>query len=51
MKKEKIAYIHGYNGSPNGISFNILSKYLAEYYDVIGIDYDEANPNIEQIKL
>ena len=24
MKKEKIAYIHGYNGSPNGISFNSL---------------------------
>lgn len=50
MKREKIAYIHGYNGSPNGTSFEILSKYLGDYYEIVGIDYDEANPNIEQIK-
>ena len=38
MLKEKIAYIHGYNGSPNDVSFNILSKRLNKYYEIIGID-------------
>ena len=51
MLKEKIAYIHGYNGSPNDVSFNILSKRLNKYYEIIGIDYDKENIDIEHIKL
>lgn len=51
MVKEKIAYIHGYNGSPNGVSFNILSKYLNKNYELVGIDYDEENIDIDSLKL
>ena len=51
MAKEKIAYIHGYNGSPNGTSFNILSKYLDKNFELIGIDYDEENIDIDSLKL
>ena len=51
MVKEKIAYIHGYNGSPNGVSFSILSKYLNKNYKLVGIDYDEENIDIDSLKL
>ena len=50
MTKEKIAYIHGYNGSPNGASFNILSKYINKNYELVGIDYDEENIHIDSLK-
>ena len=51
MVKEKIAYIHGYNGSPNGVSFNILSKYVNKNYKLVEIDYDEENIDIDSLKL
>ena len=51
MVKEKIAYIHGYNGSPNGVSFNILSKYVNKNYELIWINYDEENIDIDSLKL
>ena len=50
MGKEKIAYIHGYNGSPNDVSFNILSKYVNKNYELLGIDYDEENIDIDSLK-
>ena len=51
MGKEKIAYIHGYNGSPNDVSFNILSKYVNKNYELVGIDYDAENIDIDSLKL
>ena len=50
MIKEKIAYIPEYNDSPNGISFNILSKYLNKKYELVEIDYDEGAIDIDSIK-
>lgn len=51
MTKEKIAYIHEYNGSPNDVSFNILSKYVNKNYELVDIDYDEENIDIDSLKL
>lgn len=51
MVKEKIAYIHGYNDSQNGVSFNILSKYVNKNYEFVWIDYDEKNVDIDSLRL
>ena len=51
MAKEKIAYIHGYNGSPNDASFNVLSKYINKNYELISIDYDAENIDIDYLRL
>ena len=50
MIKEKIAYIPGYNDSPNDVSFNILSKYVNKNYELVAIDYDEENVDIDSLK-
>lgn len=47
---EKIAYIHGYGGSSNGESFKTLQKYLGDKFEIVGIDYNETEPNIQEIK-
>lgn len=44
MKKIKIGYVHGYLGSSNGTSFQRLSKFLPEDCELIGIDYDDSDP-------
>lgn len=51
MIREKIAYIHGHNGSSNDVSFNILSKYVNKNYELVGIDYDEENLDIDSFRL
>lgn len=53
----KILYVHGYNGKPNGGSFQKLSKYAGsvhfngEEVEMHSFDYDESKwlPNICQI--
>lgn len=47
----KLLYIHGYNGSPNGGSYNLLKKYLPAGWEIIGMDYcqDDCAVALEQI--
>lgn len=37
----KILYVHGYNGSPEGHSCNLLRSFLPEGWTIEGIDYDQ----------
>ena len=53
----KILYVHGYNGKPNGGTFQKLSKYAGsvhfngEEVEMHSFDYDDSKwlPNICQI--
>lgn len=47
-----ILYVHGFNGSPEGHSYNLLKKHLPEGCEIIGMDYDQNDCNraLEQIR-
>lgn len=55
----KILYVHGYNGKPNGGSFQKLSKYAGsvhfngEEVEMHSFDYDESKPYeaVRELKL
>lgn len=37
----KLLYVHGYNGMPEGHSYNLIKAVLPEGYAIEGIDYDQ----------
>ena len=41
---QKILYIHGYNGSPYGSSYQHLKAACGEVYELHSIDYDPTQP-------
>ena len=37
----KLLYVHGYNGMPEGYSYNLIKAVLPKGYTIEGIDYDQ----------
>lgn len=47
----KLLYVHGYNGSPHGTSYNLLKRHLPQGWEIIGMDYcqDDCALALQQI--
>lgn len=50
--KKRLLYIHGYNGSPQGHSFQLFNRHKPDGWEVIGMDYlqDDCAVALQQIR-